>query len=279
MSGFSADWLALREPYDRKARNASVLDAVATALSIFPSVTIADLACGTGSTLRSIKHRLPRHQTWRLVDNDLGLLGRAAQSAQASGVMAQGVPTDLTHDLEAVLDGGVDLVTTSALLDLVSDAWLHRLAVETAARRISVYAALTYDGRMAFAPADPLDADIIASVNAHQRTDKGFGPALGPDAAQATIARFEAVGYEVERGDADWVFEPEDSVIQAEVLRGWAQAAGETERVPRTEVGSWLTRRLALVMSGRSRIRVGHIDLFARPSGALSLPDSLGATG
>lgn len=277
MSGFSADWLALREPYDSKARNPGVLDAVARAFRDYPSVTVTDLACGTGSTLRAIRERLPRHQNWRLVDNDLGLLGRAAQSAQAAGVGAQGIPTDLAHDLEAALDGGVDLVTASALLDLVSGAWLDRLAMETAARRIAVYAALTYDGRIAFAPADPLDADIIAAVNAHQRTDKGFGAALGPDSAQAAIAAFEAVGYEVERGDADWVFEPQDGVIQAEVLRGWAQAARELGRMSRADIAQWLTRRLALVMAGRSRIRVGHVDLLARPSGTLTLPESFGA--
>ena len=37
--------------------------------------------------------------------------------------------------LEAALDGPVELVTTSALLDLVSHEWLDRLVTEAAARR------------------------------------------------------------------------------------------------------------------------------------------------
>ena len=54
MSGFSAEWLALREPYDAKARNAAVLDAVASAFRGEPSVSVVDLACGTGATLRAL---------------------------------------------------------------------------------------------------------------------------------------------------------------------------------------------------------------------------------
>src|SRR5262249_39044547 len=62
---------------------------------------------------------------------------------------------DLARDLELALDGPLDLVTTSALLDLVSAEWLDRLVVEVAARRLPFYAALTYDGRAVAGPPQP----------------------------------------------------------------------------------------------------------------------------
>ena len=263
---FSAAWLALREPYDLRARNGAVIDAVVAALAGRPSVTIADLACGTGSTFRALRPRIKATQSWRLADNDLSLLARAPQSSPPDAHVTA-MPIDLNHDLEAVLDGPVDLVTTSALLDLVSDEWLQRLVVETAARRLPIYAALTYDGRVEISPTDEDDKKIVAAVNKHQRTNKGFGPALGPDAAQKAVERFERVGYSVVQGPSDWVFEPTDREIQIEILSGWAAAAREIGDMPLPDVAGWLTRRRDLVTAGRSSIRIGHVDVFARPTG------------
>ena len=262
---FSAQWLALREPYDLRARNTDVRDTVAAAFKGAPSLRIVDLACGTGSTLRALSPHLPPHQHWRLADNDLSLLARASETAHPAGVTVSAVPLDLNHDLEAVLDGAVDLVATSALLDLVSEAWLERLAVEIAARSIPLYAALSYDGRIALEPADPLDAEIIAAVNAHQRTDKGFGPALGPAAASSAIARFESLGYSVVQGASDWVVEPDGREFQLDVLSGWASAARDMGDPPLADIVEWLTRRHDSVTAGRSSMRVGHVDFFARP--------------
>jgi hypothetical protein len=268
MSGFAAEWLALREPYDMRARNPAILDAAAASLAGHPSVTIADLACGTGSTMRALSPRLAGRQNWRLVDNDLGLLARASAGAPA-GVNALPMALDLARDLEAALDGPVDLVTASALFDLVSDDWLARLVVEIAARKVPLYAALTYDGRIAFDPPDSGDAAIVAAVNRHQRSDKGFGPALGPAAAAAAIARLEAVGYSVIQGAADWTFGPDDRTIQIEILSGWAAGAREMGDRPLADadIVGWLTRRSDAVTAGRSSIRVGHVDVFARPTG------------
>ena len=261
MSGFSAAWLTLREPHDLRARNATVLDAVAGAFADHASLSIVDLACGTGSTYRAVSPHLPGGQRWRLYDNDLSLLARAASAPNVTTVSL-----DLAHDLEAALDGPVDLVTTSALLDLVSGQWLERFTVEVAARRLPVYAALSYDGRTELEPGEPLDEAIVAAVNAHQRGDKGFGPALGPDAAQSAIERFERLGYSVVQGRSDWVFQPADREIQVETLSGWAAAARETGDPPLAEVIGWLKHRRDLVAAGRSKTRVGHVDFFARPT-------------
>jgi len=258
---FSADWLALREPFDRQARHPGVLERAVAALSGRSAVTIVDLACGTGSTLRALGPHLPMRQTWRLFDNDLSLLARVPPAAN---VYVQ--PLDLVTDLEAALDGPVDLVTTSALLDLVSGDWLERLVTEVAARRLPVYASLSYDGRVELAPADPRDAAVISAVNTHHRRDKGFGPALGPMAARSVGAYFEKVGYAVEPGAADWVLRETDRAIQEAMLAGWAVAASESGEMPAEAVAQWLVNRRAAVVANRSCIRVGHLDLFAAPA-------------
>jgi SAM-dependent methyltransferase len=266
MSGFSADWLTLRERYDLGARNPTVLDAVAASLEPLSSVRVVDLACGTGSTLRALSPHLPALQNWKLIDNDLGLLARAKATPLTKHATVTVIPLDLNRDLEAALDGPVDLVATSALLDLVSETWLDRLAVEIAARSIPLYAALSYDGRIGFTPPDPLDAAIVAAVNAHQRTDKGFGPALGPAAAAFAIARFEAFGYSVVHGASDWAMGPDDLDIQIEILAGWASAAHDIGALTLAETTAWLTHRHDAVAAGCSSLQVGHVDFFATPS-------------
>jgi hypothetical protein len=264
VSAFSADWLGLRERYDTRARNPAVLDALAAALADRASIAIVDLACGTGATSRAIAARLPPRRSWRLVDNDPGLLARAA----SAGTDVVTMPLDIARQLDAALAAPLDLVTASALLDLVSGAWLERLASRIAARGLMIYAALSYDGRLALEPADPVDAAMIEAVNRHQRGDKGFGPALGPAAAPEAVARFAGLNYAVVSGSSDWRLGPPDQEIQAELVAGWATAAREGGEPARGEIDGWLERRRDHIARGRSSIQVGHVDLFARPIGA-----------
>jgi hypothetical protein len=162
--------------------------------------------------------------------------------------------------------GDCDLVTTSALLDLVSAAWLDRLVASLARLSHPFYAALSYDGAVALAPESRYDGEVIAAVNRHQQTDKGFGKALGPDAARIAPEEMRAAGFTVIEGRSDWQFGADDRAIQIEMLAGWAGAARETGVDPAV-ISQWLGERRDHVAAGRSQMRVGHIDFFATPIG------------
>ncbi len=189
---FSPEWLALREPADIRARNADVLKAVAAHCANKPAPKIADLACGTGSTFRAISAALPGSQRWTLYDFDAALLEEARRLLPE--VPIETIEIDLLKDLPRVFAPEPDLIVTSAFLDLVSAEWLDQLIGACARHGTPFYAALSYDGRASCDPPHRDDRAIIDAVNRHQRTDKGFGPALGPDAAAYAIRALEKPG-------------------------------------------------------------------------------------
>jgi SAM-dependent methyltransferase len=251
--GFSADWLALREPADMQARDHELmLEAVRLAGE---NPVILDLGSGTGSTIRAMAPYLPEHTQWRLVDNDSGLLEIAKSFAPDVAVFCQ----DLTELAALPLDG-VTLVTGSALLDLVSPDWLSSLI-----SRISTpaYFALSYDGEMQFEPGNPLDDAVRSAFNSHQRGDKGFGPALGPDAPKIAESLFEKAGFSVSMAPSNWELDAESMQLEAELMDGIANAALEAGVL---QSGAWLQDRTKLLAV--SKITIGHQDLLAVPSGS-----------
>jgi hypothetical protein len=261
---FSAEWLALREPFDMQARNSDVLDAVAATFKDKPSLSIVDLGSGTGSTIRALSERLPGPQHWTLVDSDPVLLAEAFASTRPAGVAVETRQFDLNDEVGPLFDGA-GLITASALLDLVSEPWLANLAAAAGARALPVYAALTYDGRTRFTPADPLDTQIVSAVNAHQRRNKGFGPALGPRAAAAAERIFRALGYTFMQGPSDWIAATTDVEFQLTLLAGWRQAAGEMDELSHDVLDGWFRRRCEAAKAGMLTLDVGHVDFFAQP--------------
>lgn len=268
MSGFSAQWLSLREPVDLRARNAEVLIRVAAYCAKHTAPRITDLASGTGSTLRALRPHLPKDQRWRLTDHDKALNERAYDLTQSEHLETpvEVLQCDLADGIKPVLGANIDLLTTSAFLDLVSADWLDALVDTVAAQKIPFYAALSYDGRIACTPAHPLDGLVNEAVNRHQQGDKGFGPALGPNAALHAIKRFEAAGYTVAHGTSDWDPTPGEQAFQHQLVVGWAQAAKEIGMAPGADIDAWLTTRQDWIDAGVSRITVSHLDFFAHPT-------------
>lgn len=288
MSGFSADWLALREPADHVARSPELTRRLADWARQRGRLRILDLGSGTGSNLRYLAPRLGVDQEWCLLDHDAELLARLPRVllewASANGHSADLGPDRvrlLIHetnvdvswtqtDLSAIAGDErlpeADLVTASALLDLVSLDWTQALARLCRERECAALLALTYDGRVEWVPGLLGDAEVRALLNAHQRRDKGLGMALGPDGATAAAACFAEVGRSAILADSDWRLGAETRALQEALARGWAEAAIEIDPGAQGWIAPWLAERLALVGAGQSRLIVGHQDLLSLPS-------------
>lgn len=299
MSGFSADWLHLREPFDHAAR-----ENVAAALDLSgrlarwrkrspgEALAVIDLACGHGANLRVLAPALGGAQHWRLVDHDPALLNAVPDAldewARRHGyrftlehgagdekaidiagpdfhakVVCQRV--DLARDLASLDFGQTPLVTACALLDLVSASWLQALIHKAWAAGAPLLFGLTVDGWKAWSPADPGDEDVHVLFSQHQRRDKGFGPALGTQAAAVALQQLACVGYETLQTQTDWVINgtlaPQ---MQRAMIDGMSAAALEQDPAAQDAVQSWAARRGAGI--GRSRLRVGHVDIVAVPA-------------
>ena len=266
MSGFSAAWLRLREPYDVRSRSDELVRRLRSQLLAHP-LKAMDLGTGTAANVRYLAPRLGGEQLWQTVDNDVALI--AEQPAELRGPDFSCALTPMQIDLATQLHrlpfAGCHLVTASALLDLASASWLDELARHCAGAGACVLFALSYDGRMECSPCDPDDAWLNTVIDRHQQGDKGFGPALGPNATSHACKAFAAFDYSVHTVASDWVIEPEGRELQSELLDGWIAAACEIAAEDKFRIMEWGKRRKAHLFAGRSRLRVGHQDCIAWP--------------
>lgn len=266
VSGFSAEWLALREPVDAASRNRELTSQLIEWRRQFATLSVLDLASGTGANFRFLAPLLGEEQDWRLVDHDPALLTHGAALLPTNAIhrwRSQQLYVDLAGDWESLDFQGVQLVTASALIDLVSVDWLERLARRCREVHAAVFIVLSYDGTVIWEPALEGDETVLEWVNRHQRRDKGFGPALGPQAAAELKAILERLGYRVELRPSSWRLEPEQVSMQAALLQGWIEAAGEIAPDATDWLNEWAIQRRGLIKKGDSRLTVGHWDLWA----------------
>jgi hypothetical protein len=302
MSGFSSDWLALREPLDAAARDAGLARGFATALA-GSACRVIDLGAGTGANFRLLAPQIEADQDWLLLDHDPALLTaqRAAiirwaqhhgwrihegdegndDDADSGLVVATGQwrwrvrsqQIDLQRSLEQLDLDACDGVTTTAFLDLVSAEWIERLCTQLADAARPLLATLTVDGRREWHPPLEDDARLHQAFLQHQAGDKGFGPALGIAAVDEIASRLAARRFVVSTARSDWQIGPERAALLQQMIDEAAAVAAETaparalaeQQRQASSVAAWAARRHAQVSSGALSLTVGHRDLLAVP--------------
>jgi hypothetical protein len=277
--GFSADWLAMREPFDHRSRSVRLARQLAERLPRRPR--IMDLGGGTGSLFRFLAPIIGRGQDWLLLDADSALLddafGRTAAWARRHGYAATAIDDTLhvstsrglwrlrvaARDLSAASffhdtwDEEQDAVVCSALLDLVSMAWLRSLQSSI---RVPFLAFLTADGRDTWRPCHRFDRIVRGAFRRHMHCDKGFGAALGTRACNA-LTKVSA------SAPSDWRIPGAALRMQCALIDGTADAARATCPAKAWAITEWQEDRLRQALRGRLAITIGHRDILVLPTG------------
>jgi len=274
------EWLALREPADAAARSGRLVAEVVAAVSAGRSaesaagsrhgpLVVHDLGCGSGSMLRWLAPRLPGPQHWVLHDRDADLLDLARRHAPAEA--CDGAPVtvelrrgDLTRLGEEGL-AGASLVTASALLDMLTAEELDRVVRSCVAARCPVLLALTVLGHVHLDPRDPLDVELGAAFDDHQRRTDGSRTLLGPDAGPVAVGLLSGLGARVLVDRSPWRLGPSSAPLLAEWLAGWLGPALAQRPELSLPAGRWLARRRRQMERSLLTATVDHLDVLALP--------------
>ncbi len=276
---FAAEWLAIREPFDHVSRSVHLAKRLADGLPRRPR--IVDLGGGRGSLFRFLAPIIGRGQDWLLLDADDMLLDEAfgctAVWARRQGFAATAIGDTLhlstsrglwrmqvaVRDLSAAfpINGRAgeehDAIVCSALLDLVSMAWLRRLRCST---NMPFLACLTVDGRDTWRPRHRFDTLVRRGFRRDMHRDKGFGAALGRQAWNALMDVSASA-------PSDWRIPRTALRIQRALIDGTADAARAASPAQARAITEWQEARLRQALRGRLAITIGHRDILVLPPG------------
>lgn len=276
---FSAEWLRLREPVDHRSREHALLARAANHLATVTEPVIYDLGAGAGSNLRGTALSLGPRQRWVLVDYDADLLSASLEFlsvwADKSRPTATGLElekngkslrvevkrADLNANPAPWADQKPDLVTSAALFDLVSEAWIDRFCAALSKDGLPLYTTLVHDETARWLPSHSADAQMAEAFERDFGKEKGFGPSAGNKAIGYMASKLKSLGYATELASSPWKLGEADRDLIVQLADGWANAVRETNAVPEREIQAWLDAR----KSAGTTCIVGHKDLLALP--------------
>jgi hypothetical protein len=262
-------WLALREPADAAARSAELAERLGRQLPPTGRRVIHDLGGGSGAMGRWLAPRLPGRQHWVVHDRDADLLDLAlahppGPAADGAAVTVEARRSDITELAPRDL-AGASAIVASALLDMLTADELAAVLGTCTAVGCPMLLAMTVVGRVAFTPAEPLDARLAGAFNAHQCRARATGRQLGPDAVASAVEDLRATRAEVLVRPTPWRLDATHADLRAEWFEGWVAAACEQEPALAADAGAYRARRQAQAAADELAVTVDHADLLVAP--------------
>lgn len=261
-----ANWLAARVAADTAAR-ATTLNTLVPDLINYLAVTgdhqdtleIIDLGAGTGANQRWLAPQLPFRQRWVHLDHD-PIISRSLPLPDDTMIIDDTV--EALSRLLASRDAGRQLVTCSALLDVLPMAQLNAVCRAVIDNRVPALFSLTVTGTFGVVPSHPDDQPLLGAFNDHQRR----AGRAGPEAASLAAEALRAAGFDVRCQETPWQLTAASGrafvgqVLQERLCAAVSQHPGLAQAA-----NAWLELRRSQLALGIMRVELGHGDILALP--------------
>lgn len=260
------NWLAARVAADTAARAATLKTLVPDLINYLAvtgdhddTLEIIDLGAGTGANQRWLAPRLPFRQRWVHLDHD-PIISRSLPLPDDTLIIDASV--EALARLLASREAGRQLVTCSALLDVLTMPQLNAVCRAVIDNRVPALFSLTVTGTLGIVPIHRDDQPLLDAFNDHQRR----AGRAGPEAASLAADTLRAAEFEVRCQETPWQLSAASGrAFVAEVLQERLHAAVAQYPALAQPAAAWLELRRSQLALGIVRIELGHGDILALP--------------
>ena len=128
-----------------------------------------------------------------------------------------------------------------------------------------LFYSLCFDGKVKWLPSHHFDKYILSLFNNHQKTDKGFGKALGYQAIDYLTMKAKKLGYRVTEKESAWKIvnsHEKDKNFMRRYILDIKKALYHMEGIDRSMLSEWYLSKKESIGQKKLKLCVGHKDIL-----------------
>ena len=275
----------MRVEYDEASRSSVLVDHL-NKLSKKHEIDLIDFCCGTGSFLMWALNKNISFQNCILVDYDIKLL-KSIKSNLRTHLKSKYTVQSNTNNLNLLIkknsktissvsiekydcdeyshnNKALHVISYSAALDLMSKSSID-IALKKIKKNNIFYFSLCFNGLVKWTPTNTFDKYILAFFNNHQRSDKGFGNALGHKSIEYLRKKAGKLNLNITVADSPWIIKnksEKDTVFMKRYLLDIRKSLFHMEGIDKNILRKWYEDKKYDLENKKIKLYVGHNDIL-----------------
>ena len=282
---FSKSWINMRVDYDNISRSTVLVDHI-NKLSQEHDIDLIDLYCGSGNFLIWSLDKNILFNNCILVDHDIKLLKSIKSNLRTHLRPMYSIQSN-TNNLDLLIKKNNEILSTISIKKNDCDSYrcssekyhvisysaaldiMPKPSIASALKRIKknniLYFSLCFNGKVRWTPTNTFDRYILTFFNNHQRSDKGFGKALGYKSIEFIKQKAGKLNLNITVKDSPWIIKnkfDKDKVFMKRYLLDIKKSLFHMEGIDKDILRKWYQDKKSQIDNKKIQLYVGHNDIL-----------------